>query len=80
MLHPLAVVHQVAAGADHVPDRLLRRGRDPHRGQHPGPERQRQADGVAPAGLDPVRGSLRDQRRGITWDETPIELMRRCSS
>ena len=63
LLHPLAVIEEVAAGADQVPDRLLRRGRDPDRGQHPGPQRQRQADRVAAVGLDPVRGALRDQRR-----------------
>ena len=63
LLHPLAVIEQVAAGADQVPDRLLRRGRDPDRGQHPGAQREGQADCVATVGLDPVRGALRDQRR-----------------
>jgi len=64
LLHPLAVIEQVPAGAHQVADRLLGRGWHPDRRQQPRPVGQRQAHRVPLIGLDPVRAALGDQRRG----------------
>ncbi len=64
LLHPLAVIQQVPAGAHQIPHRLLGRGRNPDRRQQPGPVGQRQPYRVPLIGLDLLRGALGDQGRG----------------
>ena len=51
----LARPHQIA-------NRLVHRVRHPHRRQFAGPKQPRQRHRIAPVGLDPLAGLLRDQR------------------
>jgi hypothetical protein len=57
-------MHRIQALSHQITHRLVSGVRDPHRRQLARPMQPRQARRIAPIGLDPVAGPLRDQRRG----------------
>ena len=59
----IALVDRRPAGADEITHRLVPRIRHPDRGQIAGAQQPGQGQRIAPIGLHPIAGLLRDQRR-----------------
>ena len=80
LLHPLAVIEQVAAGADQVPDRLLRRGRTRTGVSIPARSARVRRTASRRSVLTRSEAPFGTSDGVITSHATPIEVMSRCSS